>query len=177
MKLNNLKDYIINFVGLKEGVHAFEFVISSTFFEEMQSEEVLDLNLNLQLNLEKKTNLLILNFYFSGSFNTLCDRCGDDLSLSLDFSEIIFVKISDDLNPDDDINVVTIKTGESQINISDYIYELIMVNLPFRRIHSDDKNGESLCNQTTLELLSEKTITEKEIDPRWEALKNLKLDN
>jgi uncharacterized protein len=164
-------------VGLKEGVHDFEFMISSTFFEEMQSEEVMDLNLNLQLNLEKKTNLLILNFHFSGSFNTLCDRCGDDISLALDFSEVMFVKISDDINQDDDINVVTIKTGESQLDISNLVYELIMVNLPFRRVHPDDEKGDSLCNQATLELLKEEIPIEKETDLRWEALKNLKLDN
>jgi len=177
VKLNNLKDYIINFVGLKEGVHDFEFMISSSFFEDMQSEDVMDLNINLQLNFEKKTNLLILNFHFSGSFNTLCDRCGDDVSLTLDFSESMFVKISDDINQEDDINVVTIKTNESQLDISSFVYELIMVNLPFRRIHPDDENGHSLCNHLSLELLKDESTLEKEIDPRWEALKNLKIDN
>ncbi len=173
--MNNLKEYIINFVGLKQGFHSFEFLINNTFFEEMQSEETMDVDISLHLELENKINLLVLNFKFSGSFNTLCDRCGDDISIPLHFSESLFFKISDESITDEDINVVCISTNDFQIDISPFVYELIMVNIPFKRVHENDKNGKSLCNEANLKFLEEEI--KLEVDPRWEALKKLKIDS
>lgn len=175
MKLDDLREYIINFVGLKQGFQNMEFLINSSFFEEIQSEEKMDVEIRLDLEIEKNNNLLILKFHFSGIMNTQCDRCGDDVSLPLNFSETLYVKITDESENENDINVVTLATNEYQIDIRSYVYEFIMVNLPYLRIHGIDSNGKSMCNETALKFLEEKE--KPDIDPRWEALKKLKTDN
>lgn len=173
--MDDLREYIINFVGLKEGFQNIEFLVSSSFFEEMQSGEKIDVSIRLNLEIEKNNNLLILNFHFSGIMNTQCDRCGDDISLPLDFSETLYVKITDEFENEEDINVITLATNEYKIDICSYVYEFIMVNLPYLRIHEVDSEGKSLCNKAALKFLEEKE--KPEIDPRWEALKKLKTDN
>lgn len=175
MKLEDLSEYIINFAGLKQGFHSMEFLINSSFFEEMQSDEKLDVEMRLDIEIEKNINLLVFKFHFSGFMNTQCDRCGDDVSLPLNFSETLYVKITDRSENEEDINVVTLATNEYQIDIHSHVYEFIMVHLPFRRIHGVDIEGKSLCNEAALKFLEEKEKTD--IDPRWEALKKLKSDN
>lgn len=175
MVLKELKEYIINFVGLKLGLHDFEYLITSSFFEEMQSEEPINVNLKLHLELEKQVNLLILNLDFSGSFETICDRCADSLVIPLEFKEKIFVNITDSESGEDDDNVIYLTTGESQIDISHLVYEFIMLALPMKRVHLDDDEGNSLCNQETLKLLNESKPSIS--DPRWDILNKLKIEN
>ncbi len=45
-------------------------------------------------------------------------------------------------------------------------------------MHEDDENGNSTCDPQVLAKLEElsQKEEEKESDPRWDALKNLKLD-
>ena len=59
-----------------------------------------------------------------------------------------------------------------------FIYETICLALPHRIVHPDDENGNSTCNPEVLKKLESMSQTEKpqEIDERWAALKDLKLD-
>ena len=53
--------------------------------------------------------------------------------------------------------------------ISNFIYEYIMLLLPYKRVHPE---GEDLCDQEVVDKLNQHT--QNESDPRWAALKELK---
>ena len=56
------------------------------------------------------------------------------------------------------------------------MYEYVATALPIRHVHPDDENGLSTCDSEMLNLLDkmqQKDDDEKEIDPRWEKLKEL----
>jgi uncharacterized metal-binding protein YceD (DUF177 family) len=58
------------------------------------------------------------------------------------------------------------------------MYEYVATALPIRHVHPDDENGLSTCDTEMLNLLDkmqQKDDDEKEIDPRWEKLKELKV--
>jgi uncharacterized metal-binding protein YceD (DUF177 family) len=62
------------------------------------------------------------------------------------------------------------------------LYEAIELALPTQLIHPDDENGKPTCNSEMLQKLAELTPKEKEqntteTDPRWEALKKLRITN
>jgi uncharacterized metal-binding protein YceD (DUF177 family) len=73
--------------------------------------------------------------------------------------------------------VLIIPEKEHQIDISHFIYEYVILSVPFKRVHGTDDQGKSLCNPQSLRIL-EALKDEHPSDPRWEALKNLgkKLD-
>ncbi len=175
MVLNTLKEYIINFVGLKPGRHTFEYLITSTFFEAMQSEEEFNTNINLTLELDKQANLLTLNFVFSGTLSTICDRCADPLEIPIKINENLYFNISESETSSDDEDVLFLSTSDYEIDISQFVYEFIMVSIPMKRVHLTDSDGKSYCNQETIKRLEE-TIP-KSIDPRWEVLNKLKNKN
>ena len=53
---------------------------------------------------------------------------------------------------------------------------MIILNLPNRRQHPLDENGESTCNKEMVDLVNKYTeVKEKSSDPRWDALKDLKI--
>jgi uncharacterized metal-binding protein YceD (DUF177 family) len=72
--------------------------------------------------------------------------------------------------------------GEFEIDIAQYIYEMIVLSIPLRRVHPGVKDG-SLSTEA-LTKLKELTIKEQKkekkeeenIDPRWDKLKQLLTD-
>jgi uncharacterized protein len=63
---------------------------------------------------------------------------------------------------------------EHELDMKQYFYEYILLALPIKRVHPDDKNGNSTCDPEMLKKLKEHIISEEvESDPRWDELKKL----
>ncbi len=178
MKL--LKDFTIQFVGLKEGEHNFDYKIENSFFEHFEYEEFNDANVNVEVVLNKKTTLLELHFQVSGSVNVHCDLTNEPFDQDLSNSFDLVVKFGQEYN-DENEEILIIPHGEYEINIAQYIYELIVLSVPLKRIHPGVKDG-TLNSEILdrLEELSPKGIEDKdeseEVDPRWNTLKKLLTD-
>lgn len=178
MKL--LKEFTIQFVGLKLGEHNFEYKIDNKFFEDFEFDEFNDANLNVNVALNKKTTLLELHFEVSGTVNVHCDLTNEpfDQSISNDFD--LVVKFGNEYN-DDNEEILIIPHAEYEINIAQYIYELIVLSVPQKRIHPGVLDG-TLDSEILdkLEELSPKEVKDKneneETDPRWNTLKKLLTD-
>jgi len=171
--LNNLNQYVIPLKGLKEGQHSYHFKIDDTFFDEFENSEIKKGNLNLQVLLNKQINIISLDFIINGYINTTCDRCLEDFKLNINSSNQLFIKFSEDENDEDEI--IYISENKHQINIAQYIYEFINFNIPLKKIHPVDENGNSDCNIEMIGKLKKlRKENSDEIDPRWEELKKLK---
>lgn len=188
MKLN--RDYIIPFVGLKLGVHQFEFDITDTFFDNYEYSIIRKGNVKVELSLDKKETMLVGNYTVSGVVQSECDRCTDPIEIDIEGEYQLVYKF--DTEPSDDESLIIVYPEEFELNIADNILELIMVSLPLRSIHEE---GE--CNEEMIERFKEYVLVEEydededdedlledseeedgdddgEIDPRWSALKGLK---
>lgn len=172
------KDYIIQFVGLSIGQHEFVFDIQDTFFEALDYSEIKQGNIKVGLTLLKQSTMMVLHFKISGTVKQDCDRCTAPLDLPIDGNYKLIVKVggSDTGNEDDDI--ITIAANEHELDLSQYIYEYIALSLPIKRVHLDDKKGKSTCDKEMLKKLEHFLVEEdkEEIDPRWNQLKNIKLN-
>ena len=77
--------------------------------------------------------------------------------------------------------ILIVPHGEYEINIAQYIYELIVLSMPSKRIHPGVEDG-TLNSEILdkLEELSPKDLEDKkeneDIDPRWNTLKKLLTD-
>lgn len=170
-----MEKFIIPFFGLKEGKHEFNFSIDRTFFEAFENSLLDDAEIELKLKLEKTSSMLILDFKAKGKTTVPCDRCGDDFNLTIKTKERIFVKFGDEsFDQTDDILVVN--QGTHEIDISHPVYEMLVLGLPYKRVHKKTVD----CNQEVIQQLAEFKSVEDDIeeeentDPRWDALKKLK---
>lgn len=174
-KLNYLKQFNIPFKGLALGEHVYEWELSEPFFEAYSESDILDGKLNVRLNLEKQYRMLVLHFGINGSVVVACDRCLDDLDMAVQVDEPYFIKFGQERKEESE-EVLVIPESEYQINIADLLHDFIVLSLPMKRVHGEDANGISLCDKKTIQRL-ESLKHENKMDPRWEALKNIKLDN
>ncbi len=173
--MNELNEYKIPFKGLKDGVHDYVFHVTKTFFEKLGFAEVYDSEIDVKLKLDKSSTLLDLHLELKGNILLTCDLCLDEFDYDFESNNRIIVKFGEETEDIDD-NLIFISPAEHHLDISVIIYEEIVLNLPVRRVHPDDENGNTTCNPEQLELLN-KFKNQKGIEHRFDALKDLKLDN
>lgn len=175
-----LKEFTIPFVGLKIAKHHFEYKIEQAFFEYLEYEEFNNVNIRVEVELEKKTTLLELHFKASGYVNINCDLTNEPFNQAIKNEFDLVVKFGEEYN-DENIDILIVPHGTYEINIQQYIYELIVLSVPVKRIHPGIEDG--TLNSEILEKLEElspklkeKKDTNEEIDPRWNTLKKLLTD-
>jgi uncharacterized metal-binding protein YceD (DUF177 family) len=178
MKSNH--EFLIPFIGLKLGKHQFEYRITKTFFDSFHYDEFENCDLIVNVVLEKKTSHLELSMKHKGAVNLPCDLTGELFHLPIKASLKLVVQFGEEFNNDND-ELLIIPHGEHQIDISQYIYEMIVLSIPQKRVHPGVKDGtlESEALKKLNELKREKIEKKeeiKEIDPRWDKLKQLLTD-
>ena len=172
-------DYKIRIAGVDIGTYSYSMVCDKAFFELSEISEV-DGLLNLQIEMDKSEKMLDLKFHFAGEVVAPCDRCLDPVTIPMDFDEQLIVNLVPEVEEDfeNDENIWMVDENIYELDLFHFIYETIRLALPHRIVHPDDENGNSTCNPEVLKKLESLSQSEKpqEIDERWAALKDLKLD-
>ncbi len=170
-------NYSIQFSGLAEGKHQFEFQISKDLLETYGQTEINDMNIKVDALMEKTSRHMAFVFHIEGVINVQCDRCLDYFDLELNFDNklhVIFGEETSDITDIDDRMVLSRK--EDKIDLAKHFYDYINLQMPLKKIHPDDENGDSTCNKKMLDNL-EKFLGEQspsnKVDPRWDKLKHL----
>ena len=165
------KNLDIPFVGLKQGVHNFNFEISNTFFDAFPFSIVEKGSISVELSLDKKDTLMIGSYKVTGTVVSNCVTCNELFDAPINGEMKIYYKFGDE--NEDDENLIVLPPEAYKIEPAQQIYELITVSLSANPRH---KEGE--CNQEVLSLLKryQKEANEnknKEVDPRWDKLNKL----
>jgi uncharacterized metal-binding protein YceD (DUF177 family) len=175
-----LKAFDIQFVGLKLGKHNYKFEIDYKFFEYFEYDDFNNVNVIVDINLVKKSTFLELNFQANGLVNVNCDLTNENYDEKLCACFDLVVNFGNEYNDEND-EILILPHGEYEINVAHYIYELIALSLPLKRVHpgvEDGTLGSDILKK--LEDLSPKCIDNntpaEDTDPRWEKLKKLITD-
>lgn len=175
---NQLSTYSIQFKGLKVGKHILNFELDGCFFSLFEESEIKEGKLSANVNLTKHSQLLELDVNISGYVEVVCDRCLDSFNLPIGYKGTLFVKF-DQGEPDSNEEIVFLPTEESELNIAQYLYESICLSIPYQKYHGINSTKEDDCNKEMLKKIKKHTgsnKTGKQGDPRWDKLKDLKLN-
>ena len=153
--------YIIPLSGLKEGRHNIDFEIDNKFFEKFEASEVKEGSLIANISMVKMSTHCDLIIRISGNVKICCDRC-----LEMFFHPIVcenrllikFGKTIEDIDPD----ILSLPVGEHELDLQQHLYEFIMLALPIKRVHPNDKNGNSTCDPLMLKKLEELIVDEED---------------
>jgi uncharacterized metal-binding protein YceD (DUF177 family) len=172
------KEFNIPFSGLKIGKHTFKYQISNTFFESFGYHEFNDADINVEVVLNKLTTVLEVEMEANGSVNIACDLTSEPYDQVVTATLKLVVKFGSEFNNEDD-EILILPHGEYQLNVSQYIYEMLVLAVPSKRIHPGVLDGtlqsEALKKLEELQPKESKKDKDK-TDPRWDALKNLLTD-
>ena len=171
-----MNDYKIKLGGITNGKNSFLFEIKDQFFETFTLSDVGHAEITATALLDKDGEKLALTLTIDGKINKLlCDICTEEISVNITAETNVIIKITDeDLTSTDEI--IYIKKSENEIDLEQLIFELIILNLPKKRQHPLNDRGGVICNEEMVNLIEKYTVKqEKSSDPRWDALKDLKI--
>lgn len=177
--MNNRRAYEIAFVGLKPGIHEYQYEITDKFFAEYDEQDFTNCKANVKLSLDKNNGFLMLKFDVDGTAEALCDRCGNAINVRLwdEFNIVVkMVEEPEKMNEqEEDPDVYYISKTESHLFVADWIYEFINLSIPSQKICADDSDGRSTCNVEVLNKLEQmKNETEKGANSLWKGLEQFK---
>lgn len=176
-----LKAYTIQFVGLKEGEHTFKYNIDKTFFHHFEYEDFNEIKVVVDLNFVKKSTLMQLNFIANGVVSVNCDVTNEPYEEPIEDTFKLVVKFGEEYNNDNE-EILVIPHGEYELNVAHYIYELIALAVPNKRVHPGVADG--TLKSDILDKLKELSLSNDDrkeeenehTDPRWDSLKKLLTD-
>jgi uncharacterized metal-binding protein YceD (DUF177 family) len=179
--MSRRREFEIAFVGLKPGVHEFNFQIDDKFFEPFQHQDFNHCKADVKLLLDKKSSFILLKFEIGGNIGVTCDRCSNHLPIDLWDEFKITLKLVDDPelmnSQEEDPDVYYISRTESHFDISNWIYEFINLSLPMQKTCSYEKMNGPHCNTIAMEILKnlepKKTEIKKD-NPIWKGLEKFK---
>lgn len=155
--MGNRREFDIAFVGLKPGLHEFNYEVDDKFFANYKETDFSNCHATIKLTLEKNTSFMMLNFEIGGSVNVICDRCGNTLPMDLWDEFKLVVKQVD--NPEEmnqteeDADVFYISRTESHLHLADWIYEFVLLSIPNQRMCKEEEMGGPQCNKEVLAML------------------------
>ena len=179
--MKDLKEFTIPFKGLKLGKHQFDFELNKAFFEHFEYDEFNDVDIKLNVLLEKMSTLMEITLAFNGTVNVACDVTNEPFDQPITGTYQFVVKFGDEIN-DENEDLLILPHGSYDVNIQQYIYESIVLAMPLRKIHPGIADGTLKSDiLDKLEELSPEASHDQEdedenTDPRWDSLKKLLTD-
>ena len=167
--------YAVRISGLADGVHEFSFELNQEFFASLEQSELEQGEVKARIVLEKKPGLFTLHFNLAGKVEVVCDRCLEPFMTGIDTTQTLFVNMGDTPGEIED-DVIMIHKDDHEIEVGQYMYEFIILALPYKRIHPNDMKSAPVCNPEMIKRLNDyggNQDKREETDPRWDALKGI----
>lgn len=183
--MKDLKNFDISFIGLKDGMHQFDYNIDKEFFDFFNYEEFYNSNVNVSLSFLKKPTLFELTFTFSGNVEVACDISNELFQQPIETEMFLIVKFGDEFNNENE-ELLIIPHSDYKLNIAQYIYEAIVLAVPIKKVHPGLEDG--TLKSEILDKLDEFKIKDNNteenhldvdsnaIDPRWNKLKSILIE-
>lgn len=172
--MKDLRQFNIQFVGLKEGKHEFNYAIDNKFFEAFNFDDYNSSSIKVSLHFIKKSTLFELTFVAEGSVEVPCDVTNEMYDQEIDSELPLVVKFGPEFNNDNE-EILILPHEAYELNVAQFIYEMIVLAVPNKRVHPKVVDGtmesEALNKLKELEIKEEKTV--ETTDPRWDKLRNL----
>ena len=169
--MNAFGAYSIPVLGLKIGIHHFRFSIDSAFLRRFEDSPVQDGEINFDLQLDKRSDMMMLDFALEGFVKAECDRCTATIDLPLKDARELIVKYGEAEGEEED-EVVFIGREASEFNVAKYLYEFTVLALPITNTYDCANDPNPPCNFEILNFL-EKNADEQKLDSVWDALRDI----
>ncbi len=174
--MEELKKYNIDIFSLAEKEHVYDYASGSGFFSESPQDLIENGRFEARLLLDKSSTMIRLDFHIKGVIEQVCDRTLEKYEEEVETENRIFLKFGDrDEELTDEIEMIQRNTA--RINVARYIYDFIALALPVKKLHPRLRGEEEADDADEVLVYGHPKGDDPvsgEVDPRWEALKNIK---
>lgn len=128
--------------------------LDDAFFQELDQDEIIGGDVEVTLHVKKGVGEIFhFNYTMKGFAKVLCDRCLDEVSLAVDFSDSVQVAHGDP--EDDNGDAIIIPFSQLTYNTDWDMYELISVHFPIQHVHPEGECNPDMISRFSTEEDSE----------------------
>ena len=181
----SLEQFKIDLKALTEDQTSLAYELTDDYFSALSDAEIKGGSLHVSGSIRKAVGFFELLLDISGTVRIPCDRCLDDMDQPIETQLRLVAKLvtADEVgqgsgNSTED-ELVKVDENDGVLDLAWPIYETIALAVPIQHVHQPGD-----CNDAMMRVLTEHSAArssdadaEKEIDPRWEALKKLRIEN
>ncbi len=201
-KVGKFTEYKVPLKGMPVGTQHIEYHLGKTFFTNMESADIHDADLHVDLDVVHKADIYDITFTVRGTVTLICDRCLDDMEYPIEASYHIAVKYGPDYNDDSD-DLLIIPEGDNYLNVAYMIYDTVALSIPIKHVHplgkcnrqmsamlkkhrarrQDDSDEDAALEEELIEEMDSMPASSDDganddasssaSDPRWDGLKKL----
>ena len=170
-----MNEYKIKLNGLKDGSYSNSFTIRGEFFEAFNTSEIKFVDIDIDTMLKVENKRFDLQIKSKGIVKSIaCDICTEKIDVPVASELNYIVKRGFEANFEDE-NVIFLDESDKELDLDNIFYEMIVLAFPTKRQHKLNSVNDDECSKEMVNLINKYSIKEnKNIDPRWEALKKLK---
>ena len=186
--------YKVGLKGMQADVQKHEYLLDNQFFINIGGEDIQKGRVKVTLTVTKHKGFFDFVFALSGVAIIPCDRCLDDMDFPIETTAHLIVKFGKDYSEESD-EIVVIPESEGVINLAWFLYEFIALAIPIKHIHApgkcnkqmttklkkhsakseeDDNDSFDMDMGDDIIITEDDDSNEKDVDPRWDALKGLR---
>lgn len=169
---------ILPIASLEDGKHTVCFSIGDLFIEENPIAEIEKLQVSVNVFLERRGSVIKGIVELEGKCLTQCDRCLDLCEIEIKNESDFTIVVGGNYSTEDALETVyRVPIESEECNITDLVFDTIVLGLPAKRDHGEDAQGQSLCNNEVSSLVNKYLVKDDEnTDPRWDGLMNIKFN-
>ena len=120
-----------------------------------------------------RAGVVTLSVQVSFPLRVACDRCLEDCRLPVAFDGTLLVRFSDEV-ADYDGEVMWISPAEGEVSLAQYIYESIVLSLPYQRVHPEGECDADMLHR--FRIVSQEEFSQIEHDAETRAEVSQPLD-
>ncbi|MFR9513650.1 MAG: DUF177 domain-containing protein [Rikenellaceae bacterium] len=148
--MGNLNGCKIAYKSLGAGAFDYSFTLDNEFFSRFEGSEILGGDCSANVQLQRGETMLEVDVEIDGQVLVACDRCLEPCPVEIYFDDTLIVKLSDQAQEYDG-EILWLSPSESELDLSQYIYESVVLTLPYQRVHAQGEcNAEMISKFATI---------------------------
>lgn len=144
--------YNIQLKTMAIGESEIEYHLDNAFFALIGEEDVQKGDVTAKVKVRKTAKESELSFELEGSVIILCDRCLEEMNQPIKAKGHLIVRMGKEFKDDGD-DIVIIPEEQGMINVSWFMYEFIVLDIPVKHVHPY-----GLCNKEMTKKLGEYVV-------------------
>jgi uncharacterized metal-binding protein YceD (DUF177 family) len=167
----------------------YEFQLDNNFFKQIDgAADIQKGTVGVVLVVKKTVAAFEFSFDIQGTVYVPCDRCLDDMPVEVNTQNRLFVKFGKEYAEESD-EIVIIPEEEGELNVVWFIYEFVALSVPMKRVHPPGKCNKIMSSKLNKYKPNAPDAEEEEdeleigddapidVDPRWDNLKDVNLED
>lgn len=168
--MDSLRQYIIPFRSLYNGLHSYHWDLDATFFKNFESSPLKEGNFEVAMELDKQDEISTVILNIKGKYPSVCDRCLADIEIPVVKVQQFYIKNGIEISEDPDL--VYLAPEVSELKVAELLYDYVCLSLPLLQRIDCENLSNPPCNKDVLSRIQKEDEPQADLSV-WEVLKNI----